>query len=408
MKPLAGTLVFIATALSGCVVSFGTIGTWSNEKPPPTSIQGTNSTVMPDGELVVLGGIDSRTGQPLNQVLRFNPKDNRWSEGAPMPVQQAGYALAALSNGSVLVAGGSGGGGGNGLLATTWLYSPQLNTWRKVGNLHVARSGGGTDFFGFINSAETFDPKTNSWSLVGSMHVARGSTALVALPHGLALAAGGCALANQGFTSNVALTSTEVFDPTGTWTVTAPLPEPRCGASGLTLRDGRALLTGGSFSNFERGSVTTAFLYEEKTHAWTAAGSTIPGASTPILLADGRVFVAAMQAGPVQGHVASVVVGGQVFDPNSGDWRFATSTSVQISSRLGPEDSPTVVAEPAGTAVVLLGTAGLAFTFNPFGVPPHLLILDSSGLALVLACVAAALCLWLAIQYIRDRVHKAA
>jgi Kelch motif/Galactose oxidase, central domain len=452
MKPAAGALAFMASTLSACSLSFGTVGTWSNEAPPPASLQGTSSVVMPDGKVVFLGGFDARTGQPLNQVLRFDPKDARWSQGAPMPVEEIGYSIVALQNGSVLaaggggaggvsvlpVAGGGGTGGGNRLLATTWLYSPQLNTWKRAGNLNVARSGaaavlltdgrvliaggdvtlaspiqlpdGSTDSFGFSASAETFDPQTNSWSLVGSLHVARGGMALLALPQGKALAAGGCAFANQGIIAGGALTSSEVFDPiTAAWTSTAPLPEPRCGADGLLLRDGRALLTGGSISNLQQeGPVTNAFLYDEQKDAWTATGSTVPGSSPPILLADGRVFVAAMQIGQMQGKTASLVVGGQIFDPASDDWSFATSTSAQVSSRFAQAEAPRVVAQSDATAVVLLAYAGRAFIFNPSGNPPPVLILDSSGLALVLAGLAAALCLWLAIHYVVVRVRSGA
>ena len=442
----------MASTLSACSLSFGTVGTWSTEAAPPTSLQGTSSVVMPNGEVVFLGGFDPRTGQPLNQVLRFDPRDSRWSQGAPMPVAETGYSIAALPNGLLLaaggggagggvsilpVAGGGGTGGGSGLLATTWLYSPQLNTWKKAGDLHVARSeaatvlltdgraliaggsvplatpiqlpDGSTDLFGFSTSAEIFDPPTNSWSLVGSMHVARGGMALLPLPHGMALAAGGCAFANQGIIAGGALTSSEVFDPTtGAWTMTTPLPEPRCDASGLLLRDGRVLLTGGSVSSFLGGSVTNAFIYDEPKHSWTAAGSTVPGGSAPILLPDGLVFVAAEQAGQMVGNVTSLVVGGQVFDPGVGDWRFATSNSVLVSSRSGQAEAPTVVAKSDGTATVLLETAGLVFTFNPAGVPPPVLIMDSSGLALVLAGLAAALCLWLASHYVVGRVHRGA
>jgi Kelch motif len=450
MKPLAGALLLMASTLSACSLSFGTVGAWSTETPPPTSLWATNSVVIPDGEVVFLGGFDPQTGQLLNRVLRFDPRINSWSQGAPMPVEQDGYAIAPLSNGSILIAGGGGllgdpnalpvvapgggaPGGGNGLLATTWLYSLQLNSWRKVGNLNVARSGssaalltdgrvliaggsvplatpiqlpnGSSDFFGFSNSAEIFDPQTNSWSLVGSMHAARGSMAFLALPHGKALAAGGCAFANQGVQLGSALTSAEVFDPaTSAWTVTSPLPEPQCGAGSVLLRDGRALVTGGSVSG---GSVSNAFLYDEQKHSWSAAGSTVQGGSAPVLLADGRVFVAAVQAGQPQGRLVPVLVGGQVFDPASGDWSFATSNSVLESFQVGSEEAPTVVAISDGTAVVLLRVGGLALTFNPSGTPPSALILDSPGLALVLAVFAAALCLWLAIQYARGRVTAA-
>jgi hypothetical protein len=433
MKPMAGALVFAACAVSACSLRFGTVGAWSNEKPLPASVQGASSVTIPDGGVIFMGGFDLSTGRPLDRVLRFDPKDQSWSQGAPMPVQQYGYAMAPLPNGSVLVAGGQGTSGGPSVLATTWLYSPQLNSWKKGGNLHVPRSGAtaalladgrvliaggnvplatpiqlpnGTDYFGLSSSAETFDPQTNAWSLVGSMRAARYGFALIALAHGVALAAGGCTPTNQGLFQGGAINNAELFDPaTGAWTAATPLPEPRCGASAVLLSDGRALLTGGL--DPQGGSVTDAFVYDEQKHAWTAAGSTVQRASAPILLADGRVFVAAAQEGQIQGRVQSVIVGGQIFDPASGEWQFATSNSVLVTVQFGQEQSPspTAVARSDGTAVVLLGTGGVALTFNPFGQPPPALILDSSGLALVLAAVAAALCLWLAIYYVRNRVR---
>jgi hypothetical protein len=421
---MAGALVFTSFALSASSLSVGTIGTWSTVGLPPTTLLGANSVVLPDGEVVFLGGFD-KTGQPSTQVLRSDPKDRRWSQGAPIPVLQTGYSITALSDGSVLVAGGGAAEGGN-VLAGTWLYNPQLDKWSKGGDLHVARSGAATvlltdgrvliaggsvvltapNFLGFGNSAEIFDPQTNSWSLVGSMHVARSAIALLALQHGRALAAGGCASATYGILGG-AVTSSEVFDPaTGAWSETTPLPEARCGASGLTLRDGRLLVTGG----LQQGFVTEAFFYDEQTRHWTTAGSTVTGASSPILLADGRVFVAAVQAGPVKGALASFVVGGQVFDPASGDWTFATSTSALVPFRLAVYGSelPTLLAQSDDRAVVLLSAFGLAFTFNPLDNPPPALILDSSGLGLVLAVIAGALCLLLAIQYARGRRRKVA
>jgi hypothetical protein len=423
MKVIAFVLAFMAIGLPACSLSVGTIGTWSNAGLPPTKLSGATSVVLPDGTVVFLGGFDA-TGQPRSQVLRFDPKDSRWSQGAPMPVPQDGSAIAALSNGSILVAGG-GGAGGSELLAGTWIYSPELDSWSKVGDLHVARSGATTvlltdgrvliaggsvllaapNFFGFSNSAEIFDPQTNSWSLVGPMHAARTAITLVALRSGRALAAGGCASATYGNLSG-AVTEADVFDPaTSAWTVTTPLPAARCGASGLTLRDGRALVTGGSGSNPQQGLDTNAFFYDEQKRDWSVAGSTVTDASSPILMADGRVFVAAVQPGPVKGALASFVIGGQLFDPASGDWSYATSTSALVPFRLavdGPGPS-TLLAQSDDRAVVLLGAFGLALTFNPLGASPPLLVLDSSGLTLGLAVCAAALCLWLAIQYMRGR-----
>lgn len=433
MKPIAGALPFMACALSACSLSFGTVGAWSADKPPPISLTGSTSVAMPDGEVIFLGGFDPRGG-PLDRVLRFEPKDKSWSLGSPVPVQGGGYAIAALSSGSLLIAGGFGSESGS-LLATTWLYSPELNTWQKVGNLHVPRSdaaavlltdgrvliaggttqlatpvqglpAGGTDLSGGGTSTEIFDPLSNSWSLVGSMQVARAPMALVALPHGMALAAGGCSVTDQELATVTPLSSAEIFDPaTDAWALTRPLPEPRCGASGVRLNDGRALVSGGYLS-FPEESVTDAVLYDERNRDWVAAGSTVQGASAPILLSDGQVFVAAVQAGTPKGGLETETVGGKLFDPASGDWTYATSTSVRVSFRVGLEQVPPLVEESGGSAVVLLGTADLVFTFDPTGVPPPVLILDSSGLSLILAGLVVALCLWLAIHYVRNRSAK--
>jgi hypothetical protein len=425
MKRIAGVFALMAWTLPACSLSLGTVGSWSSATPPPMSLGFASSVVMPDGEVVFVGGFDS-TGQPLTRVLRFDPKGNRWSQAAPLPVQESGYSIAALSDGSVLVAGGGGGGIASeiNLLATSWLYDPRLDSWKRVGDLHVARSGGATvlltdgrvliaggtvlvatpNFFGFGVSAETFDPRTDSWSLVGSMKVARDRVALLALPQGRALAVGGCASVTYGSLGDP-VASAEVFDSiTGTWTATTPLPARRCGSSLVTLRDGRPLLIGGFSPGLQEGPFTDAFFYDEDKRTWTPAGSTVAGASSPILLADGQVFVAAAQAGPVQGGLASFVVGGQVFDPASGHWNFATSTTVSVPFRLTLAESvaPTVIAQSDNKVFVRLGEAGL-FTFNSLGSPPSALILDSSGLTLVLAGFAGALCLWLVIAYARAR-----
>jgi hypothetical protein len=263
--------------------------------------------------------------------------------------------------------------------------------------------------FGFTKSAEIFDPQTSSWTLAGSMQIARGSMTLIAQQGGGALAAGGCPYASQAFNTGDALSSAEVFAPaTGAWTLTKPMPEARCGAGGLLLRDGRTLLVGGSPSNVQVGSITDAVLYDPNKQEWAAAGSTVSGASAPVLLADGRVFLAAVQAGPVNGHLVPLVVGGQLFDPQSGDWSFATSTPVLVTFRVGLDQLRPIVGTSGRAAVVLLDTADLALSFDPDGKPPPGLILDSTGLALVLGAIAAALCLGLAIPFIRSRRGTAA
>jgi len=364
----------------------------------------------------------------------FDPTTNRWSQGAPVPLP-AGYALAVLANGSVLVAGGNSATGAIAVLAASWLYDPNANTWRRVGDLKVAVSDatavqltdgrvliaggsvplpkpvqqpdGSTSYFAFTNSAELFDPQTNAWTVVSPMGVARGTPALVPLPGGKALVAGGCAFATQRFDSGGALASAEVFDPiTGSWSPTASLPAPRCGADGVLLRDGRALVVGGSTANSQQAPVNDTVLYDWKTGEWSSAGSMVSGASAPVALADGRVFVAGVQVGQPTGHLVPLIVGGQIFDPASKDWTFVTSIAAVTSFRASIESSRPVAVRPAGSQTVFISVAGDTFDLNPVATPPLGPILTSSRLTLVLGALVIALGLWLAFQLFRGRLHE--
>lgn len=426
-------LVAVGACLSACTFSLDSTGTWTSLASPPTSLDGSLAVAEPGGEVLFVGGIDPESGLWSHQVSRFDPASNRWSPGASVPIP-TGFALAALSNGSVLIAGGSSATGDVGVLAASWLYDPKANTWSRVGDLKAPVSGaaavqltdgrvliaggsvplaqpvqlpdGSTGYFGFTNSAEVFDPQTNEWTMVGAMNVARGTPALVALPGGKAVVVGGCAFATKRFDSGGALGSAEVFDPaTRTWTVTGTLPAPRCGADGVLLHDGRVLVVGGATSNFQQAYVNDTVLYDASTGRWSPAGSTVSGASAPSVLADGRVFVAAVQVGQPNGHLVPLIVGGQTFDPASGDWTFVTSTAAVASFRPGIEGSRPVAVRPDGSQTVVISAAGDAFDLNPLATPPPGPILTSSRLALVLGALAIALGLWLVFQFFRGRFH---
>jgi hypothetical protein len=225
---------------------------------------------------------------------------------------------------------------------------------------------------------------------------------LVALPAGAALASGGCA--GLGFAgafqvgTGEASRDAEVFDPNRLgWAATTPMPEARCGASGVGLRDGRALVVGG-----DQAPASTAVIFDPESRRWTPAG-TIAGTVVgppPLLLAGGRVLLPNVEIGPQQGRVGTAFIGGQVFDPASGDWNFTTTTSVSVSSLFLQEGgSPEAVALPNGEAIVLLQTVALAF--HPDASPPAGQVLDSLGLTLLLLALAAFLVLLLAIGYVR-------
>ena len=433
MKVLAMALLFVGAALSACTFSLDSTGTWTSIASAPTALDGSVAVAVPGGKVLFVGGVDPESGLSSRQVSLFDPASNQWSQGASVPLP-AGFAVAPLSNGSVLIAGGSSVTGDVGVLGASWLYDPKANTWHRVGDMKVARSDatavrltdgrvliaggsvplaqpiqlpdGSSSYFEFTDSAELFDPQTDAWTEVGPMHVARGVPALVALSGGKAVVAGGCTFATQRFDSGGALSSAEVFDPTTrTWIATGSLPASRCGSEGVLLRDGRALVVGGSTSNFQQAYVNDTVFYDERTGTWIPAGSIVSGASAPSMLADGRVFVAAVQVGQPNGHVVPLIVGGQIFDPASGNWSFVTSTAALASFRPGIESSRPVAVRPDGSQTVVISVAGDAFSLNPLATPAPGPILTSSRLALVLGALAIALGVWLSFQFFRGRFH---
>jgi N-acetylneuraminic acid mutarotase len=393
--------------------------------PPPVPISTSSVVPLADGRIVFLGGFIQQTGQATSQVLIFDPAQNTWSQGAAMPEPIGFGAVAArLLDGTVLVAGGS---GPNGLIGDSWLYEPGHNSWSRVGKMRVPRdqasfivmtdgrvlvaggsvpldqpiqlSNGETINEKAVAATELFDPATRTWSLAGQLNPSSTYLTLVALPHAGALAAGGCAgygysgaiQAGTGAASSLA----ELFDPaTLAWNSTTPMPEPRCGASAVSLPDGRAFLAGG-----DQGTAPTAVIFDPASRHWTPVG---PAGGTPIVLADGRVLIPGFQTGPQQGRVGTEFVGGQVFDPATGGWTFTTTTSVPVSSFLLAQGlNPVAVALPNGDAIVVLGTAALAF--HPGNAPPATQVLESTGLMMLLLGLAAILGTLLLVAYVLAR-----
>jgi hypothetical protein len=266
----------------------------------------------------------------------------------------------------------------------------------SVAREDLATAGAGQNPYQAVASAELYDPSTKTWSTAGDLTLARSGLALAALPHGGALAVGGC-LFPQNQSGFSALADAEVFNPgTSRWASTRPLPEPRCAPSTAGLPDGRVLVIGGIVDQPNGfGTSPGALLFDSRLGSWASAGSPIgsgalpvggPGGLAPpapaeVLLRDGRVFVPAIQAGPMRGRVTTEIVGGQLFDPSTGAWSFATSTAADFASRFG-DPSAVPVALPSGRVVVLLDTVALAF--DPEGRPPAGQALDNLSLTWLL------------------------
>ena len=112
------------------------------------------------------------------------------------------------------------------------------------------------------------------------------------------------------------------------WEYTGSLDQARNYHTATLLSDGRVLVAGGYFYNYQQhkgGFLDTAELYDSGTGKWTYTGSLNfdRHTSTATLLPDGRVLVAAGfgSSGGVSGLLASA----ELYDPATGNWTVTGS-----------------------------------------------------------------------------------
>jgi hypothetical protein len=166
---------------------------------------------LPDGRVLVAGGFynDGTTRHFLSSAEVFDPATNTFSSAGigSMTVPRNGGAAAALPDGRVLV-----GGGVSDLfenpLSSAEVFNPATNSFSSagIGSMTEPRYGGAAAPLGDGRalvvagsrdgkSAEAFDPATNSFSSagIGSMAAVRGALVAAPLPDGRVLVAGGYA-----------------------------------------------------------------------------------------------------------------------------------------------------------------------------------------------------------------------
>jgi hypothetical protein len=96
--------------------------------------------------------------------------------------------------------------------------------------------------------------------------------------------------------------------------------------------------------------------------------------------------------------VTTTIVGGQLFNPSTGAWSFATSTAADFASRFG-DPTAVPVALPSGRVLVLLDTVALGF--DPEGRPSAGQALDNLSLTWLLLGANGFLLLLVAVGLLR-------
>lgn len=310
----------------------GRRGAWSAATPPTETFEVATTTLLADGDILVVGTRDGTPAHLFHPAERTGTTQGRW-EVLPGPTSVAGGGSSAtrLGDGRVLVAGGS-------------MFEPPFGA--------TARPG-----------ADLYDPATKSWSATAPMAVGRNVHSATLLADGRVLVAGG----NDQEPSNTA----EVYDPAapdparpgrlGAWSPTFALGSTRWGHhTGTRLSDGTVVIAGGTTAGGLPADV--AEVYDPGTNRWRPAASSLAprvgGGSFPLrnytaTLLDGPRSACGVNCGRV------LVVGGEAFTRGTFDSSITAAAELFSPTPRITAVEPGVVPVAGGTPLTISGS-GLA------------------------------------------------
>jgi Kelch motif len=309
---VAGGNTSQSNAISSAEVYHSATDTWTSAGNMSSPRFAAVAVTLQSGKVLVVGGTNGNFGSTaLDTGEVYDPSTNRWTPVAnTMSSLRGNYpAIALLSNGNVLIAGG-GDSSGN-AVATADIYNPATNSFAPAAAMATARqltmattlpSGrvlvvGGQDSTGTpVTTAEIYDPGTDSWSSASnSMSVARTLPEVAPLPNGDVLVVGGLAAGTSFNTSLVTTATTEIYDPSSNSFAAGPAMAVSRVLFGITpLADRRVLVAGGvTFSNGGGAASGDSEIYDPRTNSWSEGGA-FPGVAglTLNLLPNGQALEA--------------------------------------------------------------------------------------------------------------------
>ena len=316
------------------------------------------ATLLPNGEVLLAGGVSLVCCDPVSTSELFDPKTNQFRDTGSLITSRYGHTATLLPDGRVLPVGGLAPPGPNmaaQALPSAELYDPATGTFTPTGSMVDARSGhtatllsdgkvlvtGGrqNESINVLQGAEIYDRASGGFTVTGNMTERRASHTAVLLKDGRVLVAGGYSdrCDPDGCDS---LASAEIFDPANqTFTPTASLANARDSHSATLLSDGRVLVAGGEVQAQgvgAFGSYASVEAFDPATDIFSSPPSrmtTSRFAHTATFLPNRLVLLAGGTncfSDIADCHVSTLSTA-EAFDPASGTFFFAGSMAKKRS-----------------------------------------------------------------------------
>lgn len=291
------TFIF-AVATSDLALAQGWIETGSLNEARSTSL-----TALPNGDVLAAGGVEGTAPGLIatNTVERYDPIKRAWVYAAPMSYARAGHTATRLQDGRILVVGGVPGfGAGDEPMAKVEIYDSAADVWIETGSLQTARSAhsatllldgrvlvaGGIPVGGesYLTSTELYDPDTGVWTEGPDFPATVFYPTAARLLDGRVLILGSYGYYDNAF----------IFNPvTSTMTMVQQPHYNAAPSTGVTLLDGRVLVTGENYGANSHGGQSAGEVYAPSTNIWTSNSMNSARAGQPmVLLPNGHVLAA--------------------------------------------------------------------------------------------------------------------
>lgn len=276
-----------------------TVNAWPATTPLLTASAWGTATLLEDGRVLVVGGRSGAPGDPAGakRVQLFSPQTESWRYGPELPqASRMLHTATVLPDGRVLIAGGV--DENNQALAGCLLFDAATETFTPTGAMQKPRALhtatlllDGTVLVTSEGTAEFYDVASGTWAATGSPSIAREPAGLFDQPnmHTATLLASGKVLVTGGVGSATA--TAEMYEPAShSWRSVGALSQTRVTHQATLLASGKVLVSSGHLN--EAQLTNPVELFDPLTETFTPVpGATNRSGHSARVMRDGRVLL---------------------------------------------------------------------------------------------------------------------